>query len=150
MMKSKGVAVCIAVAVVCSGCASFKEKAKGILGISTKSLEELRPSAATKIFPLDHGVCYNRTKAALAAMHAYIYAQDAQQTMIAVYASEQDTTPVGVFFKSITASTTQVEVSSPSSEERDNFSDKLFSILGEQPLAPRLQERLAPDHAAGP
>ena len=49
--------------------------------------------------------------------------------MIAVYFSESDTTPIGIFFKEIGANTTQMEVSSPSSYAKELIAERLFSVL---------------------
>ena len=141
---------CVAGLALIAGCAAVKEDTKGFLGVSTKILEQGRPHATTKVFAMSHATCYARTKSALSAMHAYIYSQDKQETLIAVYATAQDTTPVGIFFKNIDAANTQVEVISPSSEEQGDFSEKLFKILSEPPLVPRLKERATPPDAAGP
>jgi hypothetical protein len=49
--------------------------------------------------------------------------------MIAIYVSETDTTPVGLFFKEIDKSNTQVEVSSPSTYAKELISEKVFKLL---------------------
>ena len=148
--KSQVILACIIMVLLFAGCASVKEAAKGFAGVSTKTLEQHRSSATVETFAMDHDVCYGRIKSALGAMGAYIYAQDVAQTMIAVYVSEQDTTPVGIFLKSVDPAHTQIEVSSPSSNARDAIAEKLFAALGQPSLAPRLQERTVQADAPGP
>lgn len=119
--------------ILISGCASFKEKAKSIAGISTKALEDNRKTAIVKVFDLDYFNCYAMVSDSLRKMGAYIYAQDIKKHMIAIYVSASDTTPVGIFFKEITQGATQVEVSSPSSYAKEVIAAKLFSALEAKP-----------------
>lgn len=130
------------------GCANFKEGVRKISGVSTKDLEDSRKDSVTKAFNLGHDACYDKVEGILKKIGAYVYAKDARKTMIAIYVSEQDTTPVGIFFKDIDANNTGVEVSSPSSAARETISQKIFTLMEEAPvtLAPKLQER-APEPA---
>jgi hypothetical protein len=149
--KVKALAACVCLTVVLAGCAGLKEKARGFAGVSTKTLQDNRLSAVSKVIPMAGDACYGRAKAALEFMKAYIYAQDAGKTMIAVYVSEQDTTPVGIFFKPIDPSATQIEVSSPSTPARDYIAAQLFASFEETPtLEPKLQERSIPGDAQSP
>jgi hypothetical protein len=118
--------------ILISGCATIKEDAKKVLGVSTKALEEGRKNAVSKTFNCDYNSCYNKTQEILKDIKAYIYAQDTKKQMIAVYVSEDDTTPVGIFFKEADAKNTQLEVSSPSSYAREFISAKLFTALEER------------------
>jgi len=111
------------------GCASIKEGVRGILGISTKSLEEARNTAVTQTFKGDYNNCYNKTIEILRDMHAYIYAKNPKKDLIAVYVSAEDTTPVGIFFKKIDENNTQIEVSSPSAYAKEHIATKLFPDL---------------------
>ena len=111
------------------GCATIIEGAKGLAGISTRSLENARKDAITKNFDYDYSSCYAKTEEILKRMKAYIYAQSIKKHMIAVYVSEWDTTPVGLFFKEIDANNTQVEVSSLSIYAKEFISGKVFSVL---------------------
>lgn len=112
-----------------TGCTTVIESVKGVAGISTKSLEEHRKDAITKTFNSGYSRCFDKAKKVLKNMGAYIYAQDTRKQMIAVYISEEDTTPVGIFFKAIDANTTQIEVSSPSTYGREFMSKRLFQAL---------------------
>ncbi len=116
-----------------AGCAGFKdaavEGAKGIAGISTRVLEDNRKSAIKKTFNYNSDICYNESKRMLKNMDCYIYAQDPQKKMIAVYITELDTTPVGVFFKVVDDNSAQVEVSSPSTFGKEFVSKRLFAGL---------------------
>lgn len=118
--------------VLINGCASIKEAAKGFAGISTKELEANRVSAISKTFAYDYFTCFTNAQDALKNMGAYIYAQDIKKHMIAIYVSEEDTTPAGIFFKEINQSSTQVEVSSPSTYAKELISGKLFKALSEK------------------
>ena len=122
-----------------SGCATIKEDAKKILGVSTKALEEGRKEAIKKQFNYDYNTCYNKIKAILKENGSYIYAQGLKKHMLAVYVSEQDTTPVGLFFKEIGTANTQIEVSSPSTYAKELISTKVFSEL-EKALNPQQKE----------
>ncbi|MBU1726481.1 MAG: hypothetical protein KJ880_02485 [Candidatus Omnitrophica bacterium] len=100
---------------VLSGCASLKEKARGFAGVSTKILEEGRPNAIKEQVNLDFFTCFNKVKELLIKNGSYVYKEDVANKLIAVYLSDTDTTPVGVFFTEAGANITQMEVSSPSS-----------------------------------
>lgn len=111
------------------GCATIKEASKGFLGISTRSLEEARKGAIIKVFNYDYSACYAKTLEILTRMDAYIYVQNIKKHMIAIYISENDTTPVGIFFKEINPANTQVEVSSPSTYAKEFVAKDVFSVL---------------------
>jgi len=117
-------------AVLISGCASVRETAKGIAGISTKSLEEGRKNAVVKVFNYDYSTCYRLTLDALKKIGSYIYAQDIKKHLIAIYVSSEDTTPVGIFFKEIDEKNTQIEVSSPSTYSKELISGKILDLIG--------------------
>ena len=123
-------------AILTSGCASIKEALKGFAGVSTKELEAGRKSAIVKTFDCDYFTAFTKILDALKEMSAYIYTQDIKKHMIAIYVSQKDTTPVGIFFKEISAATTQVEVSSPSTFAKELISGKLF-----QALSPKSEEK---------
>ena len=124
-------AVCVCV-VAAGGCESFKETTRGILGTSTKVLEQGRDTALSKSFELDYEKAYHKVKAALAGMGAYVYRDDKAVRMIAVYVSTVDTTPVGIFFTSEDDRHTRVEVSSPSTFAREMLAHRLFNRLAEK------------------
>ncbi len=111
------------------GCTMVIEGARGIAGVSTRVLEEGRKEAVKKTFNCNCDTCYNESKRILKEKGAYIYAQDLNKKMIAVYVSETDTTPVGVFFKAVDDSHTQIEVSSPGKFGKEYISGKLFLSL---------------------
>lgn len=111
------------------GCAAITEGAKGIAGLSTRCLEDARKDAAVQVFQCDHKTCYDKSLEILKQMHTYVYAQDKKKDLIAIYASAEDTTPVGLFFKKIDANNTQIEVSSPSTLTKENIATKLFPGL---------------------
>lgn len=111
------------------GCATLRETAKGIAGVSTKVLEDNRKYAITKIFNYDYFTCYTKTWDILKQIGAHIYAQNIKKHMIAIYVSKEDTTPVGIFFKEIDVSHTQVEVSSPSTYAKELIAGKISNYL---------------------
>jgi hypothetical protein len=116
------------------GCASIKEMTRGLMGVSTRSLEKARKNAVSKNLNYDYSTAYTKTLDALKEMQAYIYRKNISKYMIAIYVSDKDTTPVGIFFKETGKDTTQIEVSSPSSYARDVISAKLFSALSGNPI----------------
>ncbi|MBM3255216.1 MAG: hypothetical protein FJZ08_02835 [Candidatus Omnitrophica bacterium] len=109
------------------GCASLKETAKGVAGISTKVLQDERASAISQRVNYGYETCYNKSQEILKKAGSYIYAKNKE--MIAVYISENDTTPVGFFFKSIDGSNTEISVSSPSTYAKELLSKILFRGL---------------------
>ena len=115
--------------VLAISCATMQETGKGIAGTSTKVLEEGRANAITKDFRYDYFTSYTKSLDALRDMSAYIYTQSLKGHMIAVYVSRRDTTPVGIFFKELDATNTQVEVSSPSLTAKGLISARLFKSL---------------------
>jgi hypothetical protein len=122
-----------------SGCTSIKEAGKGFAGISTKELEAGRKSAIVKTFDYDYFTSFTKALDTLKNMGSYIYAKDIKKHMIAVYASELDTTPVGVFFKEISQTSTQVEVSSLSTYAKETISQEIFQALGVK--SPSIEEK---------
>jgi len=114
---------------ILSGCASLKECAQGIAGVSTRELEDGRKDAITKILEGDYDYCYSQTKEYLKKKEAHIYTEDAKKRMIAIYVSREDTTPVGIFFRGIDASKIQIEVSSPSTYAKELIAGGLFPYL---------------------
>ena len=115
--------------VLISGCASAKESFKGVLGVSTKVLEDTRPGALKKAFACDYDSCYGMVKAALQKQDAYIYSEDKAKRMIAVYVTREDTTPVGIFLTALDSGNTQVEVSSPSTYAKEAVSEPVFAFI---------------------
>jgi len=118
------------------GCATIKETAKGIAGVSTKVLEVGRKDAIIKTFNYDYDACYNKVVDILKHIGAYIYAKDRKKQMIAIYVSETDTTPVGLFFKVIDTNNTQIEISSPSTYAKEFIARDVFLAL-EKSLKPQ-------------
>jgi hypothetical protein len=124
------------------GCTTIKEAAKGFMGISTRSLEKARKDAIVKTFNYDYFTCYTQTLDILKRMQAYIYTQSIKEHMITIYVSEEDTTPVGLFFKEIDAANTQVEVSSLSTYAKEFISGKVFSALDKKITLEELEAQI--------
>jgi hypothetical protein len=116
-------ALCLALA----GCAGFGETIRGIEGNSTRVLYETRPQAAAKEFRCNPEDCRQKAGEILAEMKTYVYRRE--PGLIAVFVSETDTTPVGIFITPGEEESSRIEVSSPSSPARDAVSQKLFSAL---------------------
>ena len=116
------------VALLC-GCASMKEGIRSIASCSTRELENSRENSIKKVFKWDYFTCYAKAREALTGIGAYIYAEDKKKDLIAIYVSENDTTPVGLFFQETDNLHTQIEISSPSSFARDLIAEKIFSNL---------------------
>ncbi len=136
MLKSKLIILALSFVILTSGCAAVNEGIKGFLGTSTRALEKARKDAAVKTFHYDYFSCFTKTLEILKHQGAYIYAQDIKKHMIAIYVSEADTTPVGLFFKEIDKDNTQVEVSSLSIYAKEFIAAKVFSAL-EKELSPK-------------
>jgi len=133
---------CLVLGILTCGCGTLKEAGKGFLGISTRSLEDARSSAITKRFNYDYSACYAKAEEILKRMKAYIYAQGVKRHMIAVYVSEWDTTPVGLFFKEIDANNTQIEVSSLSTYAKEFISGKVFAVLDKKMTLEELEAQI--------
>ncbi len=118
----------LALCVVLSGCATAKEAARGFAGVSTRILEDKRGEAIRKTFAIDSDKCYVLVKEILnkKGEESYIYAEDAQKGMIAIYVSDSDTTPVGIFLSADGKGHTLVEVCGPSTYAKELISDRLF------------------------
>lgn len=116
-------------ATVLLGCAGVKEVCKGLLGVSTKVLEDGRKDALKKEIGYDLISCKKRIKAILEERGFIIYADDSKNNLLALYISEQDTTPVGVFLTEKSKGVTLIEVSSPSTYGKEKVADVLFDTL---------------------
>ncbi len=114
-----------------AGCAGIKEVGKGFLGVSTKVLEEGRENSLKQTFPLSRGACYAKIKEILRQKdkESPIYAQNKEQTMIALYLAVNDTTPVGVFLTPQAQDATLVEISSPSTYAKEEVAARIFTGL---------------------
>ena len=124
--------ICVLLLVILlGGCSSMQEGTRGFLGVSTKVLEDGRQDAIKQTFRYDYDSCYNEALKILkkTEVDTYIYAQDRKKGLIAVYLSETDTTPVGIFFLAINANNTQIEVASPATYAKESIANKLFSRL---------------------
>lgn len=133
------VTMCCLLSTVLLGCATIKDLPKGIAGVSTRVLEDSRKDALKKSFALSYNDCYAKVKDVLvkntvakdtldnAVGAPYIYSDDSRKKMIAIYLSETDTTPVGIFFTEESATNTLIEVSSPSIYAKEEISKKIFS-----------------------
>lgn len=131
-MKSQMLFVILSFVIFTGGCATVVESARVVAGLSTKELEAARGKAVKQAFNYDYNTCYEKAREFAAKKEFYIYARDKQ--MIALYLNsdpelEMSTTPVGLFFKEVDASNTQVEVASQSVHARDLFAKRLFAVL---------------------
>ena len=126
---AKAVAAVVFCAAVLVGCAGVKEKLRGMAGVSTKVLEDNRKDAVSTSVQRDYNTCYLMTKTILDKIKAYIYADDTRKRLIAIYVSEKDTTPVGIFFKESGSNATQIDVSSPSAFAKNLIAGELFPAL---------------------
>jgi hypothetical protein len=124
------------------GCATIIEGTKGFMGISTRSLEKARKEAIIKTFNYDYFTCYTKTLDILKSMGAYVYMQSIKKHMIAIYVSESDTTPVGLFFKEVDSANIQVEVSSLSTYAKEFIAGKVFSVLDKKVSLEELEAQI--------
>jgi hypothetical protein len=95
-------------------------------------LEDGRKDAIRKTFPCNEKACYDNVKLFLSRSGPYIYAADPKKGMVAVYFTAQDTTPVGVFCKSIDANNTEIQVSSPSTFAKETIAKRVFTAMGKR------------------
>jgi len=109
------------------GCAYLKEGTKGFLAISTKEIENVRDKAIVKVVDYDYNSCYKKVEARLLEIGSYVYAK--RDDLIAVYISQTDTTPAGVFFKKVDENKTQLEITSPAQDTKEYLAEKIFSVL---------------------
>ncbi|MCX7927345.1 MAG: hypothetical protein N2606_04340 [Candidatus Omnitrophica bacterium] len=114
------------------GCASVKEASRGLAGISTQALEERFPGGRTIKVKMDYDNCVNQTRILLKQAGAYIYKDSPQRKLIAVYVSETDTTPVGLFFESIDEKNTYITFTSQSDYARDYIAEKVEAAFNKR------------------
>jgi len=112
-----------------SGCSGLKEAVKGFAGLSTKALEDARKDAVTRDFNFGLDETRGKIKSALAENGSYIYRDDLSLNLIALYISESDTTPAGVFLTPLDKGNTRVEVSSPSIYGKEVIAKVIFDSL---------------------
>jgi hypothetical protein len=113
-----------------SGCGvGMKESLRGVAGVSTKVLEDNLPGADSKEFNLAYDDVYSKVQKIIKEIKAYIYSVDKSKNLIAIYVTEEDTTPVGIFFKGLDNNQTRVLISSPSKFTKEIISGKIFSGL---------------------
>jgi hypothetical protein len=128
--------------VVLLGCATVREMGKGFVGVSTQVVKEKRKDALKKSFTLDYDRCYSKVKEILNQKdkEAYIYAQDNQEKLIAIYLSPTDTTPVGIFFTQEPGGNTLIEISSPSIYAKEEIASRIFTGIDDL-IKPKTQEK---------
>ncbi|MCX5708509.1 MAG: hypothetical protein NTY14_06025 [Candidatus Omnitrophica bacterium] len=113
-----------------SGCGvGMKESLRGVAGVSTKVLEDNLSGADSKEFDLAYDAVYSQVQKIVKEIGAYVYAVDKSKNLIAIYVTEEDTTPVGIFFKGLDNNKTRVSISSPSKFAKEIISGKIFSGL---------------------
>ncbi len=113
--------------IIFSGCTCLKERLKGFLAISTRELEQGRAEAIVKIVDYDFKDCYQKIERILADIGSYVYSK--KSDLIAVYISQVDTTPAGIFFKEIDTNRTQLEIVSPAKDTKEYLAQEIFSAL---------------------
>jgi len=115
-----------------AGCASVNEVCKGALGVSTQVLEEGRKDALKQEFGCDLITCHNMVRAVLKENKSHIYADNLEKDMLALYISDEDTTPVGIFLTDTGKAATLVEVTSPSIYGKELIAKIVFTGLNER------------------
>jgi hypothetical protein len=110
------------------GCSGLKEATRGFAGVSTKVLEDTRPGAIKKDFSGNLGEVHGKIREILKKEGSYVYKDDLTRNFIALYLSEEDTTPVGIFLTEVD-NNTRVEVSSPSTYAKEFIANIIFSSL---------------------
>lgn len=128
-MKLAKLSILMLTVLLLTGCCGPKEAMRGFLGISTKVLEDNREGAIKREFNSDIASMHGKVKDILKAEGAYIYKDDLKQNLIALYVSEADTTPVGVFFTDVDGKSTRIEISSPSTYGKETIAGIIFGSL---------------------
>jgi len=123
------------------GCACVLEPFKKIAGTSTKEIERGRDQAVAKIFDYDYATLYTKTKEAIARIGAYVYSRNEKKSLIAVYVSDKDTTPVGIFITKIDDLHAGLEITSPSTFAKEYIASKLFAEIT-MPGSTQIKEKL--------
>ncbi len=116
-----------------AGCAYIKETVKQFLAVSTKEIEEVRDQAIVRIVDCDYSSCYKKVQDKLTEIGSYIYAK--RKDLIAVYISQTDTTPAGVFFRQIDKYKTELSIASPAKDTKEYLAEQIFSALEKKPEA---------------
>ena len=114
---------------ILSGCCGPKEAVKGFCGISTKVLEDKRKDAIARDFNLDFDTTRTKIREALKKEGCHIYREDLSLSLIAIFVSETDTTPVGIFLTALDVDNTRVEISSPSTYGKEIIAKNIFGAL---------------------
>jgi hypothetical protein len=129
MERCKLIGLGLVMVIVCGCGVGMKESLRGVAGISTKVLEDNLSSAESKEFNLGYDAAYSKTREIIKEIKGYIYAEDKSKDLIAMYVTEEDTTPVGIFFKAVDNAKTRVSISSPSKFAKELIAGKIFSGL---------------------
>ncbi len=140
----RGLPLACIVSVLCmaaAGCVGLHETCRGIAGTSVKILEDKRPEAIARVFESDVNTVSGKIDKALEKMHAYIYARENDGQLVAVYVSESDTTPVGIFITR-EGGGTRVEVSSPSGYAKETVAQNIFAELDAKPKPGKAAEQV--------
>ncbi|MFA4842250.1 MAG: hypothetical protein WC658_00210 [Candidatus Omnitrophota bacterium] len=127
LWRDHPLAIAVLFIIFTSGCATVTEGAKGIAGLSTKALEEGRQDAVKNIYNYNQSECLGQIKQLLQNTGSYIYARS--KNMLAIYISEEDTTPVGIFFKDLGGNRTEIEVSSSSTYGKELISARIYGLF---------------------
>jgi len=127
----KGVKLFLLFFIFCffSGCSGLKEATRGFVGVSTKILEGKREGAIKKDFNGDLVTIHKKIIDILKSEGAYVYRDDLVRNLIALYLSDTDTTPVGVFLTEVDKNNIRIEVSSPSVYAKEFIADIIFGSL---------------------
>jgi hypothetical protein len=130
--KSQGHKVILAIflCLVMAGCAGVLEAGRGIAGTSTKILEESKPQAVSRVVAMDEAqVLQKIEEQVVPSLNAYVYARVPEKHLIAIYASENDTTPVGIYTVATADGGTMISVSSPSIYAKESILQAVYDVL---------------------
>lgn len=138
----KRIAVIMLAAAAVAGCAGIREGVKGLAGISTRQVEDTLGTASRESFDAEWRWLYAHSETVLREGGSYVYSKDPAKKLIAIYVSEIDTTPVGIFFEEQPSGGTLVAVSSPSVSARERVAQGLFSGLNDLLKAKKVDVQL--------
>jgi len=122
----KRIAIAVVAVFLISGCASLNDGVKMLAGCSTAPVEASRKDALAKVFDCDRDTCYMNVEGILKKISKVsVYSKD--KDLIAFYFVNPNTTPVGIFFTTVDATHTKVEVSSPSRNAKEIIAKCVFT-----------------------
>jgi hypothetical protein len=126
--------ILLSVVFIFSGCATFLEGPKSVIGISTRDVEGVRKNAATEDFQGDFTGIYDAVLAIAKEKNFFVFSQDEVRGVIVLMniPGYVNTTEVGIFISPLKSGEFRVEISSRSSPVKEDVSAVIFGKLEEK------------------